>query len=257
MQRSSQDAPLSKEAERIATGVLNQDYTTPGSIIAYDEGHYPDPKNKPTVRSLKSNSRCINLPSQNEQAIAFTCRTLTKQNIMSDTNPNRKFRMVTRTPTTHRNSRRHVVCTATEPPPPSFIEHLHEDVNEATSERSIVVSDSTENIQALRADLQAANLGHVTPAANHDDSSFTSSKDRSRDATVRRIALARRRRSKRTSEGDAQSARNTRKFAHPIKEMNSIPPQTTHPRQARLMTTQPVQAIKAKKVFWHSEKGDP
>jgi hypothetical protein len=31
------------------------------------------------------------------------------------------------------------------------------------------------NIQALTADLQAANLGYVTPAANHDDSSFTNS----------------------------------------------------------------------------------
>jgi hypothetical protein len=145
------------------------------NFIAYDEGLYPDPKNKPTRRSHKSNSCCIILPSQNEQAIAFTCRTLTKQNIATGINSNRKFRMVTRTPNTHRNPRRHVVCTATEPRSPSFIEHLHEDGNETTSERSIVVSDSTENIQALRADLQAANIGHVTPTANHDDSSFTSS----------------------------------------------------------------------------------
>jgi hypothetical protein len=35
MQRSDQDAPLSKEADRTATGVLNQDYTTPGSRRAF------------------------------------------------------------------------------------------------------------------------------------------------------------------------------------------------------------------------------
>jgi hypothetical protein len=57
----------------------------------------------------------------------------------------------------------------------TIIQHFREDVDETTSERSIVASDSTENIQALRADLQAASNGHVTPAANHDDSSFTSS----------------------------------------------------------------------------------
>jgi hypothetical protein len=104
------------------------------NFVAHDESIYPDPKNKPIARSHKSNSRCINFPSQSEQAIAFTCRTLTKQNIVSDTNPNRKFRMVTRTPITHRKPKRHVACTTTEPPSPSIMEHFHEDGNETTSE---------------------------------------------------------------------------------------------------------------------------
>jgi hypothetical protein len=46
------------------------------NFIAYDEGRYPDPKTKTTVRSHKSNSRCIDLLSQSEQAVAFTCRKL-------------------------------------------------------------------------------------------------------------------------------------------------------------------------------------
>jgi hypothetical protein len=50
----------------------------------------------------------------------------------------------------------------------------HDENNETSSERSTTLSDSTENIQALRADLQAATLGHVTPAAHHDDSSVSS-----------------------------------------------------------------------------------
>jgi hypothetical protein len=45
------------------------------NYIAYDEGRYPNPKNKPIVRSHKSNSGCINLPSQCEQAVAFKRRT--------------------------------------------------------------------------------------------------------------------------------------------------------------------------------------
>jgi hypothetical protein len=53
------------------------------------------------------------------------------------------------------------------------MEHLHEDGNETTSERSMVVSDSTKNLQALKANLQ-----DLLPAPQ--------TKDKRRDAASRR-----------------------------------------------------------------------
>jgi hypothetical protein len=73
--------------------------------------------------------------------------------------------MVPRTSRPNEQFFRHVAFTTKEPPSPSFMERFlpsteprHEEDNETTSERSMIASDSTENIQVLRANLHAATV---------------------------------------------------------------------------------------------------
>jgi hypothetical protein len=54
MLRSSQDAPLSKEAERTATGVLNQECTTPSSRRAFIDRDRHRRPNKPRRKPRKA-----------------------------------------------------------------------------------------------------------------------------------------------------------------------------------------------------------
>jgi hypothetical protein len=46
----------------------------PQRLPAYDEGLYPDPKNKPTGRRFKNKGRRANYPSQRNQVLSLACR---------------------------------------------------------------------------------------------------------------------------------------------------------------------------------------
>jgi hypothetical protein len=103
----------------------------------------------------------------------------------------RQHEMVKRVPNANDGPRHHRCFMAKEPPTPSLITRLfgqtttnantHEVMqvdqeenenyrNETSSERSISMSDTTENIWDLRRNLEAADLRQITPSARQEES---------------------------------------------------------------------------------------
>jgi hypothetical protein len=132
---------------------------------------------------------------------------------------------------------------------------------EPSSERSIAISDTTENIGDLRRNLEATDLRHITPSArqdepvdntegeelgSHNSKGTKRNKSSSKMKTKQRQSEARRQRTnKRTA-----NVVNANEMHHRMKDMTLARCQATR-RPHPLYHHQHTQRAQMRKAFWH------